>query len=76
MGLTFGLIAPLKMPRDKPFAITRQFDGKNYSVYSARSYSTKREAENNAKDLRLQGYHARIVPYGKRWLIYIKKRRK
>jgi len=57
------------------FALTRRFGGKVYSVYALKDYDTRRDAEKSASNLRSQGYMVRVVSWGKKYLIYIRRKR-
>jgi len=56
------------------FAVTRKFDGKTYSIYASRRYTSKADAESDAAGLRRQGYSARVVGRRGHWLIYQRRR--
>ena len=59
--------------KSQRFSLTRKFDGKVYSIYPAKRYTSKREIESVLKSLRNQGYLARKVRRSGYYLIYIKK---
>ncbi len=56
------------------FSLVRKFSGRGFTLYPVRSNPTKAIAESDAKDLRRQGYNARVIKVHGRWLVYQRRK--